>query len=75
MGLNLVIACHRCRQKARLFRNEASPAIDSFYRAHWDHYRYIALGNDQGDREWEWDDSYEDVGEAHGVEQFEPCRA
>ncbi len=74
MGLNLVIGCHECRQKVWLYRNEASPAIDSFYRAHWAHYERIDIGNDQGSRAWEWDDDYEDVGEEHGVVHDPPPR-
>jgi len=66
MGLNLVIGCHLCKERAWFYRGHESPAILNFYRAHWKHSHLIALSDDQSDQGWV--DSYEDVGEKFGVE-------
>lgn len=65
MGLNLVIGCHRCRQRVWMFRGKEIPPITDFYRAHWQHSEQIELTDDQSLRDWQHE--YEDVSRRYGV--------
>lgn len=65
MGLNFVIGCHRCRERVWMFRGDEARPLHSFYRAHWDHSRFVELTDDQSDNAWA--DEYLDVGHRHGV--------
>lgn len=55
MGLNLVIGCHRCKQKVWTLRGEGDP-LYSFALDHWAHWDSVELTHDQTDRDWHWDD-------------------
>ncbi len=57
VGLNLVIGCHKCRQRCWTLRGHGNP-IYRFALDHWVHWEAVEVTHDQTDREWQNNPAY-----------------
>jgi hypothetical protein len=71
MGINFVIGCHRCEQRAWMYRGEESEPLHRFFRLHEGCARLdpqnVVVADDQL-QEADWQHDYLDVSDDVGVQ-------
>lgn len=60
MGLNIVIGCHRHKQRYWIYRGHEKYGIGRFYREHWKcaHMGSVSISDDQASVNWVDDPSW-----------------